>query len=303
MNTSSLLLSLAGLLLTLVPACRPDVKPPEPDPTTARAEAVPEEKPTVPPFVAIVTSRVNKVIVSEVEAKVETLPIGVGQRVHAGDTLATLDQSDLKAKLISARFNEKAAAGEVGAAAAQASAARAKLRSEQILARHGASPLSSVRDAAAQFSSLGAQTGGAAGRLAAARNESDMIATQIEKTTVKSPIDGVVTRIKLREGQLAQKGTPIAHVFDDRDLRIKFMVPAEYRSLLKKGMRISFQLDTDGKPAGTKVWAVINTISDELEPPANVTIAEADLDDSRLAPDQIRVASSGFVRLDDAAIH
>ncbi|HEY4058957.1 MAG TPA: HlyD family efflux transporter periplasmic adaptor subunit [Kofleriaceae bacterium] len=256
----------------------------------------------MPPFVAIVTSRVNKVIVAEVDAKVESLPVGVGQRVHAGETLAKLDETELQQKLVGARFAEKAAAGEVGAAAAQASAARSKLRAETLLARHGASPLASVRDAAAQASSLGAQTGGAAGRLAQARNESAMIQSQIDKTTVKAPIDGVVTRIKLREGQLAQKGTPIAHVFDDRDLRIKFMVPAEYRSLLKKGMRISFQLSDDGQPAGTKVWAVINSISDELEPPANVTIAEADLDDSRLAPDQIRVASSGFVRLDDSPL-
>lgn len=279
------------------------MKPPESDPTAARAEAVAEKKQEVPPFVAIVTSRVNKVIVSEVEAKVENINIGIGTRVHAGDTLAMLDQGELRAKLQSAKANVKAADGEVGAAAVQAQAARVKLRNERLMANAGASPLASVRTAAAEAGALGAQTGAASGRRAAAQNEVAMVQAQLDKTTVKAPIDGVITRIKLREGQLAQKGMPIAHVFDDRDLRIKFMVPAEYRSLIKQGMRISFQSTTDGQPTGTKVWAVINNISPELEPPANITIAEADLDDSRLGPDQIQVATSGVVRLDDSSIH
>ena len=41
-----------------------------------------------PEFVGVVTSRVTKVITSEVDAPVERLAVTLGQRVHAGDTIA-----------------------------------------------------------------------------------------------------------------------------------------------------------------------------------------------------------------------
>ena len=296
MKTSSLRRpTLLPLLLLAATACRPDAKPPEPDPTAALKEATVEAKPEVPPFVAIVTSKVNKVIVSEVDARVNSLPVTVGARVKAGDFIARMDDSILKDQLVSAEFQAKAIAGEVGAAGAQAAQARKRLIAERRLQNAGFNSAFAVNEVAASASSAGAQTAAAAGRLAAARNEAAMLRTQLGKTTVTAPIDGVVTRIKLREGQMATKGMPIAYVFDDSDLRIKFMVPAEYRSAVKVGMRISFQVENSDQ----KVWATINSISPELEPPANVTVAEADIDDKRLAPDQIRVASNGLVRIDD----
>ena len=271
--------------------------PVEADPTEARtpvAAAVVAERPE---FVGVVTSRVTKVITSEVDAPVERLAVTLGQRVHAGDTIAKLDDRALKSELEGAKFSERALAGEVGAAAIQAQALKQKLKNERLLARAGASPMNSVRAASADARSAGASTGAASGRYAQAKNTRQQLEVMLTKTELKSPVDGVVTMIKIRDGVMATKGMPIARVFDDRDLLIRFAVPREHRAKIAQGQRVELTVDGAVGP----VWATVNYISDELEPPVNFTIVEADIDDSKLRPDEIRVASNGTVRIAEAS--
>lgn len=271
--------------------------PIEADPTEARtpvAAAVVAERPE---FVGVVTSRVTKVITSEVDAPVERLAVTLGQRVHAGDTIAKLDDRALKSELEGAKFSERALAGEVGAAAIQAQALKQKLKNERLLARAGASPMNSVRAASADARSAGASTGAASGRYAQAKNTRQQLEVMLTKTELKSPVDGVVTMIKIRDGVMATKGMPIARVFDDRDLLIRFAVPREHRAKIAQGQRVELTVDGAVGP----VWATVNYISDELEPPVNFTIVEADIDDSKLRPDEIRVASNGTVRIAEAS--
>ena len=280
--------------IALLTACKVEATTPvEADPTEARApvaQVAPAERPE---FVGVVTSRVTKVIVSEVDAPVERLAVTVGQRVHAGDTIAKLDDRALKAELEGAKFAERALGGEVGAAAIQASALKQKLKMERLLVSRGASPMNAVRTASAEARSAGASTGAAAGRYAQAKNTRQQVEVMLTKTELKAPVDGVVTMIKIRDGVMATKGMPVARVFDDRDLLIRFAVPREHRTKIVQGQRVELSVEGASGP----VWATVNNISDELEPPVNFTIVEADIDDSKLRPDELRVASKGTVRI------
>ena len=280
--------------IALLTACKVEATTPvEADPTEARApvaQVAPAERPE---FVGVVTSRVTKVIVSEVDAPVERLAVTVGQRVHAGDTIAKLDDRALKAELEGAKFAERALGGEVGAAAIQASALKQKLKMERLLVSRGASPMNAVRTASAEARSAVASTGAAAGRYAQAKNTRQQVEVMLTKTELKAPVDGVVTMIKIRDGVMATKGMPVARVFDDRDLLIRFAVPREHRTKIVQGQRVELSVEGASGP----VWATVNNISDELEPPVNFTIVEADIDDSKLRPDELRVASKGTVRI------
>jgi multidrug resistance efflux pump len=242
-----------------------------------------------------VTSRNNKVIVAEVDAKIEELDISVGKRVKAGEIVARLDDSRLKQDLAAARAQAAAAAGDAGAQAASARAAAAKLKTESLLARAGAAPRNAVREAQFGLDAARGGAGGAGGRFNAAKVNVEQIEASLAATKVKAPIDGIVTLIKAREGGLAQRGTPIAHVFDTSDLLIRFKVDQAHKNLVKKGDRIAFRIEGEQRP----VLATITDISSELEPPLNFVIVEADLDDSKLTADQIKVASNGRVSLYD----
>lgn len=258
-------------------------------------EAAPETVEALPTFLGVVTSRKNKVIVSEVDAKIEALDISVGKKVKAGEIIARLDDSRLKQDLAAAKAQASAAAGDAGAQAASARAAEAKLRTERLLARAGATPRNSVREAEFGLDAARGGAGGAGGRYSAAKVSVEQIQAQIAATKIKAPIDGVVTLIKAKDGGLAQRGTPIAHVFDTSDLLILFRVDADFRAMVKLGDRIAFKIDSEQRP----VLATISKISPELEPGLNFFIVEADLDDSKLTADQIKVASSGRVSLYD----
>lgn len=282
------------LPIVLLAACSPGASPErEPDPTEARAPAAPVTAPERPEFPGVVTSRINKVITSEVDAPVDSLLVSVGKRVRAGDLVARLDATKLETELEKAKAAEKAARGEAARAGAQARAARRVLKQERMLARVGASPLNNVRSAGDELAVAGGGAGAAAGNLEAAATSVRLIKQMLEHTEIKAPIDGVITMIKVREGEAATTGRPIARVFDDRDLLVKFGVPAEHRKAIQKGQTVEIFVEGLEQP----LYATVDSISDELEPPVNFTIVEADLDDDRIPTGLVRVASNATVRI------
>lgn len=298
MNTHSpspRLLSLSLLPLLLLGACTGSARAREPDPSSAQVEAYVEPAEPLPTFQGVVSTKRNKLIIAEVDARIESLDIKPGKKVKEGELLAVLDDSKLKQDLAAAKAQVAAAAGDAGAQAAQARAAAAKLRTERLLARAGATPRNAVREAQFGLDAARGGAGGAGGRYNAAKVSVEQIQAQIEATRIKAPIDGVVTRIKVKDGGLAQRGTAIAQVFDTSDLLILFKVDREHRDLVKTGDRIAFKIEGEQRP----VLATITEISSELEPPLNFVIVTADLDDGKLAPDQIKVASNGRVSLYD----
>ena len=97
-------------------------------------------------------------------------------------------------------------------------------------------------------------------------------------------------------GEVAQIGTPLARVFDPSDLIMRFAVPKEHRGELMLGQRVELTVEGNARP----VWATVTNISGAQEPPINFTVVEADIDDTKLAPGELTVASVGRVRIADA---
>ena len=258
---------------------------------------MPTEIPTPQPeFVGVVTTRESRVITADFEGRIVDLTMSTSQRVHAGDSIGRLDDSDLKLQLERAKASERAFRGEVGAAAARAGALARQAKSERILARAGAAPLAAVRNAEGEASSAGASTSAASGHLGEAQVGRQQIEELLKKAELRAPIDGVITMVSARKGQMAQKGTILARVYDDRDLMVRFAVPHEQRALVKAGGRVELTIEGVSHP----IWASIQRISDEGEPPISFTIVEADIDDSKLQPDEVRVTANATVKIADA---
>ncbi len=279
----------------LLVACAADLAPAAPDPSAATSAAIAEAPPERPEFVGVVTARNTKVITAEFEGNIKRIT-DAGRKVHAGDVIASLDDSDLKMQLAKAKASEKALQGEVGAAGAKAGALARQAKNEKILARAGAAPMASVRSAAADASAAGASTSAASGRLAEASVGRQQIEFLLTKAEVKAPIDGEITMISAREGELATKGRPLARVYDPSDLIVRFAVPKELRATVASGKRVELQIE------GTErtIWAIVGKIS-EASPPVDYTLVEADIDDSKLLPDEVRFAASARVRIADAS--
>lgn len=185
---------------------------------------------------------------SSVMGKIVSLPVNEGDRIKAGQILARIDpvqaESDLTSATEQARAleaEERAAAESVKAAEADILAGEARVRdANQRLARarqlasEGLSPTSdldaaiaSAEAATAQLSAARAAADGArqalasaARRVAQARAQQTSARDLYTKTAVVSPMDGVVTRLQVREGEMVviglqnQPGTTLMTISD-----------------------------------------------------------------------------------------
>jgi multidrug efflux pump subunit AcrA (membrane-fusion protein) len=283
------------LSLSLLAACTVTEPAAAPDPTASTSTAAIEEPAPPPEFTGVITTRESRVITADFEGRIVDLNLNTSQRVRKDEIIGRLDDTELQSQLARAKASEKAARAEVGAAGARAFALARQAKSESILARHGAAPLAAVRNANAEASSAGASTAAAGGRLGEAQVGRQQIEQLLTKAELRAPIDGVITMVAARKGIIAQKGMILARIYDTSDLMVRFAVPHEYRKLVKAGGRVELSVEGVSHP----IWASVQRISDEVEPPINFTIVEADIDDSKLQPDEVRVTANAVIRIAD----
>jgi HlyD family secretion protein len=190
--------------------------------------------------------------------KIVSLPVAEGERVRAGQVLARIDavqaESDvssaqaqvlaLAATLQGAREQVQAAMADVVAAEARAADAEQQFGRKKEL--FGAGLLSAAEFEAARAAADNARAQVAAARATVARVEHEVAAADrrvnqaraaqrgasdiLSKTSIVSPIDGVVTRLKVREGEIVvvgiqnQPGTTLMTVSDlgaiDAELKV-----------------------------------------------------------------------------------
>ncbi len=254
-----------------------------------------EEKPERPEFPGVVTSRSSRVITADFEGRILNLAVTSRKRVKAGELIAKLDPSTLENELLSLIDQEKGARLDAGAAGASCGQARREMKAQGRLYDRGFAASNTFKGARDQASNSCATAGAAKSKANSFIPRIKQIKEQIALAQLVSPIDGVVTVVKAKEGEVAQKGTPIARGYDDSDLVIRFAVDRQYRSLVTEGQRVELTLEGVDQP----VWATIEKIADE-EAPINFATVVADIDDRNLRPDEIRVASEGRVRIADA---
>jgi HlyD family secretion protein len=217
-----------------------------------------------PRFVSTVTASGEIVatryadIGSSVMGKIVNLPVAEGERVRAGQVLARIDAvqaesevSSAQAQVLALEAGQRGAREQVRAAAADVAAALARATdADQQFARKkelfDARILSAVEFETARTTADNARAQLAAARAAADRVEHEVAAAErrvaqaraerrrasdiLSKTSIVSPIDGIVTRLLVREGEMVvvgiqnQPGTTLMTVSDlgaiDAELKV-----------------------------------------------------------------------------------
>lgn len=185
---------------------------------------------------------------SSVMGKVVSLPVREGDRVTAGQILARIDavpaQSDaasateqvnaLQAEARAAAELIKGAQSDLAVALARERDVRQQLTRTTALAQQGLVPASDldaakaaadaataqVASARATIDRVGQSQAAAAGRLAQARAQLRRADDALAKTSIVSPINGIVSRLRVREGEMVviglqnQPGTTLMTISD-----------------------------------------------------------------------------------------
>lgn len=281
------------LLLPLLAACgAPEPTPAVPDPAVATSAAPVEAPPEIPDFPGVITAVNSRAVPAAFAAKVENVLVHTRQRVKAGEVVARLDPDELKSQIEGLRAQESGAGAGAGAAAAAAASAANQAKTECRLYQRGFGSRNACKSAQLRVQEARGQIGAAFGPGASARAQRKQLEEQLAKTDLPSPMDGVVTVIKVKNGESVQRGQSVVVILDDRDLIIRFAVPQEYKHLVKVGGRVELSVAGLEQP----VWADITRIS-EVEPTITFAVVEADIDDTKLRPGELTVASEGRVKL------
>lgn len=106
----------------------------------------------------------------------------------------------------------------------------------------------------------------------------------LERRHLRSPMDGVVTKVVLREGESVSPHEPVIHVVDISRVRFRGTVPSRLGARLRVGATVKIELGQDGQPlsrAGRVVF--VSPVTDPSSGLVEV-IAEFDNADGSVKP-------------------
>jgi HlyD family secretion protein len=310
----------AVIPLLLLSGCTKDSGEKEP---AVPVQVVAVEKKTIEHTVtaeAILFPLQQAAITPKISAPVKTFYVKRGSRVHKGQLLAVLENTDLSAAAQENKgsYDQAQAAYETSTvsdlpqevqkaqldaqAAQELFSAQQKIyNSRQELYQQGAMPRKELDQAGVDLTNArnqheiaqkrldalmavgkAQQLKSAAGQLESAKGKYLGAAAQLSYSEIRSPIDGVVADRPLYPGEMAAAGTPVLTVMDISQVVARAHIPQPEAALLKAGDKVTLTVPSEENPIECK----ITVVSPALDP--NSTTVEiwvqAKNPDGRLKP-------------------
>lgn len=154
-----------------------------------------------------VAAEVEISVTPKISGRIKSVSVDVGDRVHRGQVLVTLEDTELAAALHSAQAALEVA--EAGARAADAALANAKANLERMQQLYDAGAASKQQLEQAELAYQQASAGVAAAQVEQARAGVEAAKANLANCVIVSPIDGVVGARSADPGALAVPGTPL----------------------------------------------------------------------------------------------
>jgi membrane fusion protein (multidrug efflux system) len=185
---------------------------------------------------------------------VKSISFDEGKPVKAGDVLLAIDDSELRAQRARAKAQLELASA-------------AEARQRDLLQSRGISPADYDQSIA---------------NLNIAKAELALIESQLAKTEIRAPFDGVAGFRRVSVGTYLTPGTQICSFQDISSLKIDFSLPEVYLPYLRSGQRVTFQIT--GRPE--KFEATVLAIEPTVDVATRSLLVRATVpnEDSRLLP-------------------
>lgn len=204
----------------------------------------------------------DAVVAAAVAGRLASVNVREGDRVKAGQLLATVDDPSLGAAV---GVEDAARAGAVaGLKSADAALARAR----RLLAK-GIAAQREVEEAEARRAAAAAELRAIDARRSGALRQRD-------RAHVKSPIDGVVVRLHRHAGELVDgtPASPIAEIADPSSLELRADVAAADLVRVAEGTPVTIQLDA---LPGVELAGAILFVSPAVDPATSLGVVRASI--------------------------
>jgi RND family efflux transporter MFP subunit len=178
--------------------------------------------------------------------KLTEVLVSEGDHVRAGDVVARLDASVLKAQLA----EQKAAVDQ--AQATLDTAISAAGRADRLLASKA------ISAETAEDKATAVKTGRAS--VEQARAAADRLQAELDQATIRAPFDGIVSSRPAVAGSIVQAGTELMKIIRDGRLEVGVLVPEKDLPLVKAGQAASV-VDASGRTFAGSVFSIAETVS------------------------------------------
>ncbi len=236
-----------------------------------------------------VTARRRARLSPEVGGQVLALPFREGDRVSKGDIVLELDAGTQNANLILRQRELDAARAEENRACVSSERSRREMERVKRLADDQIVSLDLLDAAESAYSAAGATCTAAAAQSARARAAVALSRTELAKTILRAPFDGVIAELTVEVGEWATPSPPgifIPAVLDIIDLSsIYISAPMDEvdSARIRTGQAVRATIDSHrGKEFPARITRVAPYVLDIQEQNRTVEI-EAELDDSDFA--------------------
>jgi RND family efflux transporter MFP subunit len=236
---------LAALALA---GCGQKPAPPAPTLPTATVRAqVAERKQRIATeeTVGTVRAKLRAVIEAKITGRIDQLPAVPGQKVKAGELLASIDAREVQARYDSARAVRQQAEAEMKRSVS--------LREQNVLSQ-------------AEFDAVQS-------RFRVADAAVTEAATMLDYTKVTAPFEGVITRKHADVGDLATPGKPLLEMEDSRALRLEADVPEAVVGRLTLGQKLPVRIAALEK----EMEGVVSEIAPAADPGSRTFLVKLDL--------------------------
>ena len=239
-----------------------------------------------------VTPRRRATIAAKITGRVNEIFAEEGMRVEPGQTLATLDDSEARARLISARADRDATAATLGDLRVNLANAERDRRRAEDLWKDGGISEQAVDQARTTVDSLRARIALGEEQVRAAEAKIRVAQEDLDNTVVRAPFAGIVVSKDAQRGEMVSPisagggftRTGIATIVDMDSLEIEVDVNESYIARVKPGQPVTAVLDAyPDWQVPAKVRTVIPT-ADRQKATVKVRVAFDRLD-PRILPD------------------
>jgi len=228
-------------------------------------------------FVAVVAPRRQASVAPEIAARIERVHVRMGDQIREGEAILTLDAKSVRDELASARATAQAARAAIQAASLELESARRLHLQERDLNKEGVSSMATVRRAQIDMKKAQASRAQRAAEGRRTEAEVERLERILKDTTLRAPMDGTVSLLRAREGDLVSAGQVVVRIFVPGDWQLRFAVPSDTAPKVAKGGKVQFSVDG---ARDARLTATIQDVAAELEPPLQLVVVEAHFEDT-----------------------
>lgn len=223
-------------------------------------------------YVAVIEARGSSDVAAQVPGELADVRVRVGDRVKKGDRIAVVDDSTIREELRVADAAVRSAQARIVQARVEVEEAKQQLAIEQRAFAQGTTSKKAVVEAEFRLKKATANRDSLTASLGEQRARASQLRRRLQDAVIVARFEGTVSDRYLDPGATVQPGTPIVRIITSDELIVRFAVPDDEAALLEVGQVVDVVIET----LGVTISATIRHIRPELDPAAQMIIAEAE---------------------------